>query len=82
MRFTVKAKLASAFGAIIVLSMITGGVAYVKLSDLTQTNDVLVAKAERGDKAEQLETALVSQVRAERDLIIASTDFGNRQVRR
>ena len=31
MRFTVKAKLASAFGAIIVLSMITGGVAYFKL---------------------------------------------------
>ena len=30
MRFTIKAKLASAFGAIIVLSMVTGGVAYFK----------------------------------------------------
>ena len=74
MRFTVKAKLASAFGAVIILSMITGGVAYVELSELTQTNDVLVGKAERGDKAEQLETVLASQVRAERDFILASTD--------
>ena len=32
MRFTVKAKLAGAFGAVIILSMITGGLAYVKLN--------------------------------------------------
>ena len=38
MRFTVKAKLASAFGAIIILSAITGGVAYVKLNDLAASS--------------------------------------------
>ncbi len=34
MRFTVKSKLASAFGAVIVLSMITGAIAYTKLTSL------------------------------------------------
>ena len=43
MRFTVKAKLASAFGAVIILSMITGGVAYVKLNQLAATSADLVA---------------------------------------
>jgi methyl-accepting chemotaxis protein len=47
MRFTVKAKLASAFGVVILLSMIAGGVAYVKLSDMASTTEGLVAAAGR-----------------------------------
>ena len=45
MRVTVKAKLASAFGAIIVLSAITGGVAYVNLGDARATSRALVGRA-------------------------------------
>ena len=45
MRFTVKAKLASAFATIIALSVITGGVAYLKLSELSATNRELVNRA-------------------------------------
>ncbi|GLH81955.1 hypothetical protein SSBR45G_68640 [Bradyrhizobium sp. SSBR45G] len=74
MRFTIKAKLASAFGAIIVLSMVTGGVAYTKLTQLADTSDVLVQRAVRIDKAGQLQNYILQQTRYERDIIIASTD--------
>ena len=47
MRFTVKAKLASAFGAVIVLSMITGAIAYTKLSSLSDSEERTVAQASR-----------------------------------
>ncbi len=74
MRFTVKAKLASAFGAVIILSMITGGVAYVKLTQLAHTSEDLVARSARIDQAGQLDSVLLTQVRAEKNLILASTD--------
>jgi methyl-accepting chemotaxis protein len=74
MRFTVKAKLAGAFGAIIVLSAITGGVAYVKLGDLAASSRELVGRAERMDKADDIKSVLLSQVRAVKNLIIASSD--------
>ena len=74
MRFSVKAKLAGAFGAVIILTMITGGVAYVKLNQLAATSADLVARAGRGDKAAEIQTALLYQTRAEKDLIIASND--------
>ncbi len=74
MRFTVKGKLASAFGAVIILSMVTGGVAYVKLSQLANTSEDLVARSGRIDKAGQLDSVLLTQVRAEKNLIMASTD--------
>ncbi len=45
MRFTVKAKLASAFGAVIVLSMITGGVAYNSSLTLTEQQERIVGQA-------------------------------------
>ena len=37
MRFTVKAKLASAFGVVLLLSMAAGGLAYVKLTEMIDT---------------------------------------------
>jgi len=74
MRFTVKAKLASAFGAVIILSMITGGLAYVKLNQLAATSADLVARASRLDKANDIQTSILYQVQAEKNVIIASTD--------
>jgi len=74
MRFTVKAKLASAFGAVIILTMVTGGLAYVKLNQLAATSADLVARAGRGDKAAEIETAILNEARAQKNLIIASND--------
>jgi len=74
MRFSVKAKLASAFGAVIILTMITGGLACIKLNQLAATSAELVARAGRGDKAGEIETSLLYQVRAEKNLILASND--------
>jgi len=74
MRFTVKAKLASAFGLIIVLSAVAGGLAYVKLSDMAATTEVLSAAAGRLDKASQLKELMLLQVRAEKNALLASSD--------
>src|SRR6516164_2225256 len=74
MRFTIKAKLASAFGAIIILSAITGTLAYVKLSESVDTSGDLVQRAGRIDKAGELQNNILYQMRAERDIILASTD--------
>ncbi|MBW7971520.1 methyl-accepting chemotaxis protein [Bradyrhizobium sp. BR 10289] len=71
MRFTVKAKLASAFGAIIVLSMVAGGVAYLKLTDMIVSSENLIGRAARMQKAAQIEINLMAQVRAEKNAIIA-----------
>lgn len=74
MRFTVKAKLASAFGLVIVLSMIAGGVAYVKLSDLIGATDALVVAAGRIQKASDLQKEILMQIRAEKNAILAPSD--------
>jgi methyl-accepting chemotaxis protein len=72
MRFTVKAKLASAFGLVIVLSMIAGGVAYMKLGDMMATADSMVLRAKRMEKATQIEKDILLQVRAEKNAILAT----------
>jgi methyl-accepting chemotaxis protein len=72
MRFTVKAKLASAFGIVILLSMIAGAVAYLKLTDMVGTAEHLVARAGRMEKAAELEKSILAQVRAEKNAILAS----------
>ena len=74
MRFTVKAKLAGAFGAVIILTMVTGGVAYIKLNQLAATSADLVVRAGRGDKAAEIQTDILYQIQAEKNLIIASDD--------
>jgi methyl-accepting chemotaxis protein len=74
MRFTVKTKLASAFGAIIMLSMITGGTAYQKLTQLSETADTLVQRALRIDQAGSLQNEVLYQSRGERDLMIMTKD--------
>ncbi len=71
MRFTVKAKLASAFGVVLLLSMAAGGLAYVKLSEMIDTADSLVSRANRMERAAELEKGILLQVRAEKNLIVA-----------
>lgn len=74
MRLTVKAKLAGAFGVVILLSAITGGIAYVKLTHLAETSEGLVSRSARIDKAGELQNNILYQTRAQRDIIIASND--------
>jgi methyl-accepting chemotaxis protein len=71
MRFTVKAKLAIAFGVVLLLSMAAGGVAYVKLSEMIDTADSLVSRAGRINRAAEIEKGILLQVRAEKNLILA-----------
>ena len=89
MRFTVKAKLASAFGIIIALSMVAGGVAYVKLGDMMATADSMVLRAKRMEKAlglgaDALILDLEDSVSLERkaEARAASADFLKSQTRR
>ncbi|MBR0724730.1 methyl-accepting chemotaxis protein [Bradyrhizobium manausense] len=72
MRFTVKAKLASAFGLVIVLSMVAGGVAYMKLGDMMATADNMVLRAKRMEKATEIEKHILIQLRAEKNAIIGN----------
>ncbi|MBR0785064.1 methyl-accepting chemotaxis protein, partial [Bradyrhizobium iriomotense] len=71
MRFTVKAKLASAFGVVILLSMIAGGVAYLKLNEMVGTTEHLSARAGRLAKVAELQESVLLQVRAEKNAILA-----------
>jgi methyl-accepting chemotaxis protein len=72
MRFTVKAKLASAFGVVILLSMIAGGVAYLKLSEMAGTAEHLSSRADRLAEVAELQEDVLLQVRAEKNAILVS----------
>ncbi len=72
MRFTIKAKLATAFGVVIALSAAASGMAYLKLSDLTEAQERLVAQSERADVADDLVRNVLLQIRAEKSAIIAT----------
>jgi methyl-accepting chemotaxis protein len=74
MRLTVKAKLAGAFGVVIVLSMITGGIAYTKLTTLDGTQQLIVSQAGRMRKAADIMDSLQGQQRAEIRMIEAVSD--------
>src|ERR1700750_137487 len=78
MRFTVKAKLASAFGVVLLLSMAAGGLAYVKLTEMIETADSLVSRANRMERAAELEKGILLQVRAEKNLIVAPESEADR----
>ncbi len=70
MRFTVKAKLACAFGVIIVLSAVAGTVAYMRLSDMIATTEAILSRASRMERATELEKDVLLQVRAEKNVIL------------
>ena len=74
MRFTIKAKLASTFGAVILLSAITGGIGYMKLSDTATATESIVSAAGRLDKAARLKENVLLQIRAEKNALLAASD--------
>jgi methyl-accepting chemotaxis protein len=75
MRVTIKLKLAMAFGLILLLSMVTGFVATSKLSTLNETLDELVnGAAKRSLQAGEFRTALLQDIRAEKNMVLASSD--------
>jgi methyl-accepting chemotaxis protein len=76
MRFTVKAKLASAFGVVIALSMIAGAVGYIKLSEMIATADQLVSRSNRIERAAELKEGVLLLLRDEKNAILAATDAG------
>ncbi len=74
MRLTIKTKLAGAFGVVIALSMAAGGLAYLKLSDMTETQVQILAQAKRVDASGDLVGSINALVRSEKNAIIASDD--------
>jgi len=74
MRFTIKAKLATTFGVVTLLSLITGAVAYVKLTSLESSEQRLVQQGIRVEKAAELMDTIQYQQRAEMRMIVASSD--------
>ena len=69
MRFSIKAKLAGAFGTVIILSMITGAIAYNKLSVLSEAEERTVAQALRLKMAADVMNGIQGQQRAESRMI-------------
>ena len=74
MRFTVKAKLASTFGAVMILSLIVGGVAYVKLTSLDVSQQTIVQQGARIQKASELLNEIQFQQRFEMRMIVSISD--------
>src|SRR5690242_15445113 len=75
MRFSVKLKLASAFAAVIALSVVSGGVALTKLEALNENVDEMAqTDMKRFDYAASLSIELLRVVRAEKNMILSTTD--------
>jgi methyl-accepting chemotaxis protein len=70
MRLAIKAKLAGAFGIVIILSAVAGGVGYTKLTALELTEQELVNQAARNEKLGDLQNQLEIQARLEKNMII------------
>ncbi|ABD90194.1 methyl-accepting chemotaxis protein [Rhodopseudomonas palustris] len=74
MRFSVKAKLATTFGAVTILSLITGGVAYLKLASLESAQQGLVQQGLRMEKTADVMGEIQQAQRAETRLINAGSE--------
>jgi methyl-accepting chemotaxis protein len=74
MRLTVKAKLAGAFGLVIVLSIITGTIAYTKLTSLDVSQQSLATQAERMKRSAVVMDDIQGQLRAQSRMIQATSD--------
>jgi len=73
MRLTIKTKLAGAFGLVIALSMAAGGLSYVKLSEMTETQARLVVVSKRVDDIGNVLEAFGSSVRSEKNAVMAAS---------
>jgi methyl-accepting chemotaxis protein len=75
MRMTIKLKLAATFGAVIALSATSGLVAYSSLTRLNNTLEQVVnGAAQRLQQAGEIRTHLLLDNRAEKNMILATTD--------
>ncbi|HEY0327474.1 MAG TPA: methyl-accepting chemotaxis protein [Rhodopseudomonas sp.] len=74
MRFSVKAKLACTFGAVTLLSLMTGGVAYNKMNSLEASQEKLVQQGARMKMAADLMNDIQGQQRAEARMILSVAD--------
>ncbi|KIZ34316.1 HAMP domain-containing methyl-accepting chemotaxis protein, partial [Rhodopseudomonas palustris] len=74
MRFSIKAKLAIAFGAVTILSVIVGGVAYRELTSLDTSQQAIVGQGVRLKKTAALMDQIQFQQRDEMRMITAATD--------
>jgi len=74
MRFTIKAKLASTFGVVIALSMMAGGIAYYELEQMAEAEQSIIDQGKRITKVAALQHELQGQIRAEKTLLLSSTD--------
>ncbi|PTM39665.1 methyl-accepting chemotaxis protein [Bosea sp. 124] len=74
MRFTIKAKLAAAFGVVIVLSTVAGGLSYQQLSNMTETQSTLIRWTNRLDLIGDVRTFFNRSIRAEKNAVMASSD--------
>ncbi|MFY7960302.1 MAG: HAMP domain-containing protein, partial [Elsteraceae bacterium] len=70
---TIKAKLASAFGVIIILSMITGGMSYFRLSEMADAQTALIRQSERIEKIHEQFEAILSTIRFEKNAILSTS---------
>src|ERR1700677_2019011 len=79
MRITVKAKLGAAFATVIVLSGITAWLGISSLGSLNTTTDALLAgPVERIPLARDLDMDLLLAILAEKNLLLAGTNSGER----
>jgi len=72
MRFTIKAKLATTFGAVIVLSMVAGGIAYDKLTTLTVSEEMLARQALIAERLGAFQDRIQGQALLEKNIVLAS----------
>ena len=66
MRLTIKSKLAGAFGLVIVLSMVAGGVAYGRMSTMSDLTGRVATQSHKLNLARSLQLEILSQVKAEK----------------
>jgi len=74
MRYTLKAKLATVFGAIVVAFVVTGTVAYLKLETLAEVSRSLVSRGGRIIAATQMRSSFLREISAEKDNDMSVSD--------
>ncbi len=73
MRLTLKAKLIGTFTLLITLSSISGGISYYKFTELMQAQSDLAAASNRINRSADLEEAITTSLRNEKNAILAFT---------
>jgi methyl-accepting chemotaxis protein len=74
MRYTIKARLATVFGVLVIAFGVTGGVAYLKLDTLSQNSRTLAERGNRIMIASRMRAAYLREVSAEKDDDMAVAD--------